>query len=89
MKSKDTNIIVYDAFRFVGTHGVPLELVLSFFKDNGLLIAWDSFVTDALKDGWKKRTIRARASAAIGDVFGEVYLKEWLIRMDKLLESIS
>jgi hypothetical protein len=85
----DTTQPTFGAFRFIGTHGLPLELVLSFLKDHGQVIAWDDFVKDALKDCWKPRTIRARIAAAVGDVYGPEYVKEWLPRMDLLLARMS
>jgi alanyl-tRNA synthetase len=70
-------LVVSDAFKFVGTHGLPLDVLLHVLKQNDLVVDWIDFVDDARADGWKYRTIRARVIAAVADVYGPAYLKEF------------
>jgi hypothetical protein len=58
------------------THGVPLEIVLSGFKEKGWICDWVDYCTTCINDGHKLATIRSRIVAACGDVYGRDYAKE-------------
>jgi len=70
------------AFAFVGTLGTPLEIVLSFFKENGMVMDWPNYIEGALGDGHKPRTVKARIIAAVGDVYGTEYRKQVELRLE-------
>lgn len=93
MTDQGQPIVFHDAFRLIGTHGVPLELMLMYFAEQlperNIVSNWERFVVDAKKDGWKPRTIRARCLAAVGDVYGPKYRDEWLKRFDLLLLKLE
>lgn len=57
-------------FKYVGTHGLPLEVVLETLKKNNMVIDWMNYATDALREGHNPRTIKARILEAVGDVYG-------------------
>lgn len=81
----DGKIVVSDTFKFVGTHGLPLDVLLHVLKDKGLVIDWLDFIQDARRDGWKDRTIRARILAAVADVFGPAYKNEFDKQFSKII----
>lgn len=81
----DDKIVVSDTFKFVGTHGLPLDVLLHVLKDKGLVIDWLDFIQDARRDGWKDRTIRARILAAVADVFGPSYRNEFDKQLSKII----
>lgn len=71
-------------FSFVGTHGIPLEVVLEMMKQRGLVVSWPDYVRHAMKQGSKMRTVRAKVMVSVGEVYGPQYLrgfetrwKEW------------
>jgi alanyl-tRNA synthetase len=68
--------VMAGVFTLVGTHGVPLEIILSFFQQRGVLVDWQDYIRAALKDGHKYQTVRARILSAVGDVYGPVYRAE-------------
>lgn len=74
--------VVSGLFTLVGTHGLPLEVILQYLKDNEMVIDWIDYITYAMKDGAKFKTVKARIIAAIGDVFGPKYLENFLIRLE-------
>jgi hypothetical protein len=67
------------------THGVPLEIVLGFFKDNDLVVDWFDYIRTALLDGHNPRTVRARIDSSTADIYGGAYAKEVVSRTDKVL----
>ena len=69
----DNHPVLAGVFPLVGTHGVPLKLVLDFFKTRDLIVDWPDYIQGALKDGHKLRTLRGRILAAVGDVYGRKY----------------
>ncbi len=74
-RTQDGTPVLAGVFALVGTHGIPLEAVLEQVKYRGLLVSWPHYVCEARKDGAKMKSIRARAFAAIGEVYGPQYLK--------------
>lgn len=72
-------------FPLVGTHGIPLELILDRFKETDRVMDWPQYVADALKDGHKPRTIKGRILAAVGDVYGASYRQQVEERLSKLI----
>ncbi len=65
--------IMRGMFKFVGTYGLPLEVVIDFLNKRNITIDWVDYCTDALKDGHNPSTIKARILEAVGDVFGDKY----------------
>ena len=57
----DNRIVLGGVFPLVGTHGIPLEIVLAYFKERGRVVDWPEYIGGALKDGHKPRgTIKSR-----------------------------
>lgn len=81
----NSELVVAGAFAFVGTHGLPLDFLLHVLKTHGMVVDWLDFIQDARRDGWKDRTIRARILAAVADVFGPVYLKDFDDTFSKII----
>jgi hypothetical protein len=77
--------VMAGVFSLVGTHGVPLEVILHRFRDEGLVMDWADYVAVAITDGHKPRTIKARIGAAVGDVYGSAYREQVEARLERLL----
>ena len=71
--TEDGGPVMADVFYLVGTHGIPLEVVLELMKARGMLVSWPLYVEDAMKDGAKLNTVRARAFSAVREVYGPHY----------------
>lgn len=76
-------------FKYVGTHGIPLEIVLMFMQKHNMVMDWMEYIKDALKDGHKPRTIRARIISAVGEIYGPIYRDEVTKRLDLILLTSS
>lgn len=63
--------VLANVFSLVGTHGIPLEIILYKFQQEGIVVDWEDYIKGALKDGHNPKTIKARILAAVGDVYGE------------------
>lgn len=77
--------VIAGIFSLVGTHGVPLEIVLYKLKNEGLVADWVDYIKSALADGHNLGTIKARISAAVGDVYGSSYKKQVEFRLEKII----
>lgn len=62
---------------FVGTYGVPLEVVLHVFKEKNLVVDWVDFISNAVKEGAKLKGLKSKILSAIGDVYGGKYRSEF------------
>ena len=71
------------------THGIPLEMVLGYFKEKNLVVDWIDYISSALLDGHSVRNIRARIESAVSDIYGKMYANEVMIRTDKTLSVLS
>lgn len=76
--------VISGVFSLVGTHGLPLELILEDFKEKNRVVDWIDYIRSALKDGGKISNIKARIIAAVGDVYGADYRQEIEKRLDKI-----
>ncbi len=82
-KTIDGRFTVNNVFSLIGTHGIPLEVVLGYIKDKGYVVDWEVYVSDAMKDGAKLRSIRGKIIAAVGEIYGPVYVKGFTQRFDE------
>jgi alanyl-tRNA synthetase len=64
------------------THGLPLELILQYFRERSMVVDWADYVAYCLKDGHNPDTIRSRIETAIADVYGPQYKQEVLAKLD-------
>lgn len=78
--------MVVEFFYLVETLGVPLEMVLDHLVAENMVPDWYGFWRNAREKNWNPRTIRAKLEAAIGDVYGPKYLREWEVKLDEFLE---
>ncbi len=78
------SLVISNVFRLAGTYGIPLEVILCYFKKRNLLVDWVDYIRSALKDGGKLSNIKSRILAAIGDVYGLDYRKEFELRLNIL-----
>ncbi len=94
--TQDGKAVMSGVGTMCSTHGVPLELVLSFFKTHEfdgktdhMVVDWMDYIQTCLNDGHNPRTIRARIQSAAGDVYGRVYSEELMTRVDKTLDLLN
>ena len=83
----DNYPVLAGVFPLVGTHGVPLEIVLDFFQRRGMVMDWPDYIAGALADGHKPRTIKARILAAVGDVYGPDHRKAVAERLERFFSA--
>jgi len=81
-KTTDGKDVTSGNFSLVGSHGLPLELVLMFMKEKELVIDWLDYINGALKDGANIETVKARISSAVADVYGPKYRDEVMKRIE-------
>ena len=80
----DKSIVVSGVFLFVGTHGLPLEVILEDFKRRNWQVDWDDYIQSAMKDGQKYNNARSKILEAVGDVYGNKFKEQIIIRLDIL-----
>ncbi len=70
-------------FSFVGTHGIPLEVVLEMMKSKGWVVSWPDYVRESMRQGSKMRTVRSRVMSSVGEVYGPFYLRGFETRWNE------
>jgi len=81
--------ILANVFVMYGTHGLPLEIILGYFKDNDFVVDWPSYICDALAEGHNLKTVQARILAAVADVYGKPYITHFSERLDEWMLHIK
>lgn len=74
--------VIGGVFKLVGTHGLPLEVVLMDFKEHNLRVDWLDYIKYALLDGANIETVKSRIEAAVGDVCGPKHKAKVVERMN-------
>jgi hypothetical protein len=75
--------VVSGIFRFVETHGLPLEIVLDIFRERAFMPCWMSFHREATKAGMSHERIIAKLDPALVDVYGPKF-RDHVIKKLKL-----
>ena len=88
-KTTDGLVVVQGVGALCFSKGVPLEVVLTYFQEQNLIVDWVDYITTAFNDGHNPRTIRARIDSAVSDVLGKDIACEIMIRTDKILEILK
>jgi alanyl-tRNA synthetase len=88
-KTTDNKIVIAGVFYFTSTHGLPLEIIIGELYNNNMTVDWYDYCKSALKFGQKESSMRAGIREAIVDNFGPFYLKEFLIRLEKVIEAVK
>ena len=86
-KTEDGKTVVSDVFRFVDTHGLPIDHLLHKLDEHNLVMDWLDFMYAAYKQGWAIKTIHSRCVGGVSDAYGNsVKAKEIIRRIDAALE---
>ena len=70
-------------FNLVDGQGVPLAIVMQHYKEHGIVIDWDHFLTESINKKWNWSTTLSKIEEAAVDVHGREY-KDELIRLCKM-----
>jgi len=68
----DGNLVVrgYDVFKIVESLGVPLEVVLDYFKQNNYTVDWFGFLITSVDHNWKVSSTILKIVTSVTDVYG-------------------
>jgi hypothetical protein len=84
----DGSRVIGGWFPLVNSEGIPLEVVLGFFRDRGLVPSWTSFIDEAIRCGWNLGSLRTKISSSTGDVYGPDHRDEVLKRFDIYIKRV-
>lgn len=68
-KTIDGKFVIAGAQKLRGTYGIPIDLIIDFFKENNAVIDWVYFINRAKADGMKIRTLRAQLESIMDEEF--------------------
>lgn len=74
--SGDNSHVILGVFDFVSTYGLPLDMVVQYLKERGLVVDWANYILDATGTGQNERTTKIKIENAIEEVFGQKGLEE-------------
>lgn len=70
-------------FNLIDGQGVPLVIVMQHYKERGIVIDWDHFLTETINKKWNWSTTLSKIEEAAVDVYGREY-KDELIKLCKM-----
>jgi hypothetical protein len=85
----DNRPVIAGVARLTTTHGLPLEVLLEYFRERSMVVDWVDYVACCLKDGHNPDTIRSRIETAIADVYGKQHKQAVLARLDLIFCQAS
>lgn len=71
--------VVSGLYKFYGTYGLPIDMIVDVLRDKKIVIDWVDFITDALKEGMKITTLRAKLECFMP--------QEFMNRFDRLIHA--
>lgn len=75
-------------FPLVNSEGIPLEIVLGYFRDNEIVPSWPDFIDSAVECGWNVGSLRTKIESATLDVYGRDHRDEVLKRFDIYIKRV-
>ena len=68
-------------FRVHETHGIPLEMILTFMEEHDMIIDWIDFFDESLKCNWNVKTTVNKIEVSLFDSHGKEYSNEVIKRL--------
>ncbi len=84
-KTEDGKEVIRDVAVLVGTHGIPLDIVLAYLYERGQVVDWEDFIRSYMAEGASLRTIRAKIHEAIGVIYTPSQQEEFKEKLELLL----
>ena len=86
-KTVDDKPVVSGMYLYSQSHGLPLDVILSWLHGRDQVMDWVDYMRSALDHGEKIDGLVARIEAAVSDVYGREYLNGFKSRLDSLVEG--
>ena len=81
-KSTDGQLIVSGVFKLFDTCGLPLEDVFQQCAKKNYLPSWTHFYEEAIKAGWKHKTIITKLKSSMIEAYEDEWVKVVLKRLE-------
>jgi hypothetical protein len=76
-------------FRFVDEQGLPLDLLVDWLKDRGMMMDWLDFYRSSVEQGWPRKRTTTRLRMVVGDVYGPEWAEEWFKRFVHHVDALE
>ena len=86
-KTDDGKMVVSGVFPIYSSVGLPLQDIVEILNTNKMLVDWQDFYHQAIKEGWKSDRTFIKIREAVGDIFGPTYGAEVEKRLNLTLEK--
>ncbi len=83
-KTSDNKIVLAGCYQMYQTHGVPLDIILSYLKDNNYVPDWIDIYKSARVNGMSHERILSKLEPDIDDSFGPEWTKIVLEKLNKI-----
>lgn len=74
-------------FTLVDGQGLPLDIVLHYFNDHGMIPCWLTFFMESLDRGWNPRSTLSKIESACADVYGHKHAEVVVGRLKELTQA--
>lgn len=82
--SRDKKPLVSGVYMFCATYGVPLDILVDFFKNANKSIDWIDYFTIGKLEGADMHNLRTKAEIAVSDIYGLEILELFRDNLDYL-----
>jgi hypothetical protein len=84
--TEDNKPIYAGVYKFYETHGLPLDIILSCFKDKDWVPDWIDLYLAALAAGMDHNRILSKLESDISDSFGKEWADHVIFRLEELFK---
>ena len=88
-KTTDGKIVLKNAFVYMSTVGLPMDILLIELDKRNFIIDWIDFCKCALLDGWKRKTIYNKIKTGSEEAYTKEYSDELLSRINTILDLLT
>lgn len=82
--------VIGNIFWLTDTHGLPLEIILDFLRNNGMVPSWPDYIDRAIKAKWNLSNTITKILHAVSDTYGpacaaevESRIRLYIVSLDK------
>jgi len=62
--------VVGGVFKLLDGQGIPLQVILQYFKDKNLVVDWEDLFKEVVSHGWNLGGFLTRVEESLGEIYG-------------------
>jgi len=86
-ETRDGKKVVTEVFKLYDTRGLPLSIIFQLCDEQNLIPSWIDFYIDAIKAGWKDKTVKSRLKDEMSDYYSQEFTENVIKRLNEFINN--